>query len=148
MDHFMSYDKTMIYTLDEIEKVALDIMALRSQCAIFTFTGSLGAGKTTLIQHCLRLAGIEGVIASPTFTYVNLYTNNQDQTFYHFDLYRIATLQDFQEAGFDEYLYIANSWSFIEWPEVVMPLLEHKVCHISLEYAGADKRRAVINVVE
>ena len=143
----MADEKTLVYALGEVKQVAADIVSLRDQCAAFTFTGPLGAGKTTLIQQCLRLCGIEGVITSPTFTYVNLYTNKQDQTFYHFDLYRIATLGDFQEAGFDEYLYLPDSWSFIEWPEVIMPLLKNRVCHVALDYEGLDKRKVVIKVI-
>ena len=136
----MKEKNTIIYTNDEVSKVAQQLIVLRQTCAIFTLTGSLGAGKTTLVREMLRLCGVEGSITSPTFTYVNLYANKQEQTFYHFDCYRITELDQFIQAGFDEYLYLPDSWCFIEWPEMIMPLLTNKACHISIDYHGIDKR--------
>src|SRR5260221_5610480 len=121
---------------------------------IFACIGPLGAGKTTTIKALLRSCGVTGTITSPTFTYVNEYTNDQGEHFYHFDLYRIGSMQEFQDQGFDEYLYQPalrsslsaealceggsvvgpNSWSFIEWPEVIKPLLTHNVCFVNFDY--------------
>ncbi len=137
----MEKETTLIYGLDELDTVAQHIIGLFNGCQVFAITGSLGAGKTTLVQRILRQAGVEGVIMSPTFTYVNRYTNNKGQTFYHFDCYRIGSLNEFIQLGFDEYLYQPHSWSFIEWPEVVSPLLKHKACTIALEYYTDDKRK-------
>ena len=87
-------------------------------------------------------------ITSPTFTYVNRYKNESDQTFYHFDCYRLGSLDDFVLAGFDEYLYEPNSWSFIELPEVVMPLLKKNVCHVVIEHKGPESRQFAISFSE
>ncbi len=95
----------------------------------------------------LRDCGVVEPITSPTFAYVNSYTNAQDDTFNHFDLYRIATVADFVQAGFDELLYVPHSWSFIEWPEVIAPLLTKRVCHVTIEYIDADRRRITWNVI-
>lgn len=123
-------------------KAILDSMHCFS---VFTFTGPLGAGKTTLVQSVLKACGVKEVIASPTFTYVNIYTNAQGQTFYHFDLYRITTVEEFLSLGFDEYLYQANSWAFIEWPEVIKSLLTHDVCHVDIDYYdGLAKRKLIM----
>lgn len=133
--------KTCIeYNVDQIKDVAQALALLRKTCAIFTFTGSLGAGKTTLVQALLKECGIVGPITSPTFTYFNVYENSQGQKFYHFDCYRLTSLDDFLQAGFDEYLYQPNSWVFIEWPELIMPLLTHDCCHIAIEYKNEYKR--------
>ena len=131
----------IVYSLDQIPDVAKKLIALMPQCAVFTFTGPLGAGKTSLVREMLRQLGIKGAVASPTFTYVNRYENDQGQTFYHFDLYRIEDKEDFIAAGFDEYLYQPNSWVFIEWPEPVMPLVDKKVCHVKIDYAGASPKK-------
>ncbi len=124
----------IIYSLETIDIPVNALYTLMPQCAVFTFTGNLGAGKTTLVQHLLRRCGVQEVITSPTFTYVNTYTNAQGQTFYHFDLYRMHSLNDFLDVGFDEYLYAPQSWAFIEWPEILTPLLKHKVCHNHIDY--------------
>lgn len=133
-------EQRMTYTLDQIDMVVDTLYACMASCHIMTFTGPLGAGKTTIIRELLRKCGVKGLITSPTFTYVNLYTNDQGQTFYHFDLYRIQSLDDFAHAGFDEYLYQPNSRCFIEWPAVIEPLLGEKVCRVSIDYDGPDAR--------
>lgn len=137
--------KEIIYSKDQIEQIAQELITLMKDCKIFTFNGPLGAGKTTLIRQMLQQMGVAQPVTSPTFTYVNLYENPQGQLFYHFDLYRIESLDSFMSAGFDEYLYAPHSWAFIEWPEVIMPLLTHNVCQCDIEYHD-QKRIIKINV--
>jgi tRNA threonylcarbamoyladenosine biosynthesis protein TsaE len=129
-------EKTVIYGLPEVPTVAEQLAKKLQTCLVMTFTGSLGAGKTTLIRELLHQMGVQEPITSPTFNYVNVYTNKEGQKFYHFDLYRIASLDDFCAAGFDEYLYQPNSSVLIEWPELIMPLLTHDVCHVDIDYSG------------
>lgn len=136
------------YALDQVQEIARLIASLRDQSVIFTFVGSLGAGKTTLVRAILKECGVSSPITSPTFTYVNIYENIQGQTFYHFDCYRLSCVDDFVQAGFDEYLYQSNSWSFIEWPEIIEPLINHKVCRIVLEYKNENERIICYRVEE
>lgn len=135
----MDQQKTIIYGLQDVPSVAQLLMKKLQTCRVMTFTGSLGAGKTTLIRELLHQRGISEPVTSPTFNYVNVYTNKNGQKFYHFDLYRITNLDDFCSAGFDEYLYQPQSWAMIEWPGTVMPLLTHDVCHILLEYSDSKR---------
>jgi tRNA threonylcarbamoyladenosine biosynthesis protein TsaE len=127
------------YTLDTLDTMVTRLTGLKSHCSIFTFSGPLGAGKTTLIKRLLAHWGVTELVTSPTFTYVALYRVG-DFTFYHFDLYRLKTLSEFMEAGFDEYLYEPKSVSLIEWPGIIEPLLTHKVCKISLDYSSQTER--------
>lgn len=136
----MKSEKEITYSLDEIDSVAAYLNELRKNHAIFTFTGSLGAGKTTLIRTMLAAAGVSGPVTSPTFTYMHKYENAQGEVFYHFDLYRMKSLDEFMYAGFDEYLYVPGAVAFIEWPEIIMPLLKSGVCHCSIEYVGSERR--------
>ncbi len=126
--------KEFVYTLQEHDAVVQELKKLMATYQVFACVGPLGAGKTTTIKALLRSCGITVPVTSPTFTYVNEYKNNIGESFYHFDLYRIASAQDFQHNGFDEYLYQSNSWAFIEWPEVIKPLLTYSVCWISFDY--------------
>jgi len=130
----------IIFGEDEIDEVVDFLQNKLKECKIMAFSGPLGAGKTTLIRSLLRKLGITEPITSPTFIYVNRYKNDQNQLFYHFDLYRIESVSDFLEAGFDEYFEQPNSWVFIEWPEVIMPLLKDNVCLIKLDYHD-EKRK-------
>lgn len=127
------------YTLDDIGPVVDSLLELVSSTSVVGLTGSLGAGKTTLVQQLLRRCGVTQEIASPTFSYVHTYRVGE-QLFHHFDLYRLKTMDDFIQAGFDEYLYQPDSKVFIEWPEIIMPLLTHDACVIALEYVSADER--------
>ena len=124
----------LIYTHDERDKAVELLNQQRDRCKVYAFTGTLGAGKTTLIRELLTTWGVTEPVTSPTFNYVNAYKNGRSETFYHFDLYRIGSEQEFRAQGFDEYLYDSNSWALIEWPEVIMPLLDHAVCFVSLEH--------------
>jgi len=131
---------TLIYSLDEVDFAARELRSLMPFCSVFTFVGMLGAGKTTLIQALFRQCGIDAVIQSPTFTYLVPYINQDEQRFYHFDLYRLKDGKEFVDAGFSEYLYQPESWAFIEWPEIIMPVLKKSVCHVSLDYLGEEQR--------
>lgn len=136
--------KKIIYSLDDHEVVIQELKKLMSTVQVFAFNGPLGAGKTTTIKALLRSCGVTDVITSPTFTYVNEYKNNQGEHFYHFDLYRIGSIEEFQAQGFDEYLYQLGSWAFIEWPEVIKPLLTHNVCWVTFDYHDDPEKRVVI----
>lgn len=144
----MEDEQRLIYGVDEVDKAAAWVVAQFDRCAVVTLTGTLGAGKTTLMQAILRRCGIEEPITSPTFTYVNEYRNKQGTLFYHFDLYRLSGLEEFLGLGFEEYLYKKKCWTFIEWPEVVMPLLTHRVCHITLDYYELDKRVLCAQIID
>lgn len=130
----------LIYRFEEINKAVELLLGYFDKCSVFTFVGDLGAGKTTLIKMLLKEVGVKDIITSPTFAYMCKYKNSKDQYFYHFDLYRMHSADEFFNAGFDELLYRPNSWSFIEWPEIIIPYLKEKICTISIEHFDEDKR--------
>ena len=144
---------TIIYRLEDIDNlITQTLQPLQANKTIFTLTGPLGVGKTTLLKRWLAANGVTQDITSPTFTYVNVYTNQNAQTFFHFDLYRITTEQQFVMAGFQEYIEQPDSWSFIEWPGVIEKLLcapgmVDRVCHLELSYDQDDfsVRKMTIN---
>lgn len=146
----MKINKMLEYNLDQIPEIISLLSTLLTKCRVITFTGPLGAGKTTLVQSLLRAQGITDVITSPTFTYVNVYKNEQGKIFYHFDLYRINSVEEFLALGFEEYLYAPDSWALIEWPAVITSLLNREVCNITLDYEHdhIEKRRIEIECIQ
>ncbi len=136
------------FSLQDLEAMAQALYRLKDRCKIYAFKGTLGAGKTTLAQRLLRQFGVQGVITSPTFTYVNVYTTAEGSVLYHFDLYRINSVDAFIMSGFNEYLYQPNSWAIIEWPEVIAPLIDHQVCDIDLLYMDETTRQIKVKVVD
>lgn len=128
------------YTLDDLPLAARTLHNLMARSSVIAITGAIGAGKTTLVQSLLEHCGVESVVQSPTFTYLSIYTNPSDWRFYHFDLYRMRSLQEFVEAGFHEYLYEPQSFAIIEWPEIIMPILTKRVCFVDIDYVSEDSR--------
>lgn len=135
-----------IYVFNDIKAVVKELAVLVQDKNIITFTGPLGAGKTTIIRELLRLWGIERGVTSPTFTYMNQYIAADGSKIFHFDLYRLATIDEFINLGFDEYLYQDNTIVLIEWPEIITSLLTHSVCHIQLDYDSEDSQKRTIKV--
>ena len=135
------------YTLDKIEPVALFIVKQLLRYRHITFEGPLGAGKTTLIKQIGKQLGIpEDAITSPTFAYVQIYQASQGFKVYHFDLYRVGTIDSFIELGFDEYLNDPNGICLIEWPEVIKPLLTSTWVKVMIDYDGIEKRKITITI--
>jgi tRNA threonylcarbamoyladenosine biosynthesis protein TsaE len=122
------------------------LLPLANTYRIFTFEGPLGAGKTTLIKEFLRQNGVTSLVTSPTFGYFNTYQGN-NRTFYHFDVYRISSVDEFIHAGFEEYLHQPDAIVLIEWPAIIAPLLKDpriasKTCSLTFSYdPSAPQRR-------
>ena len=88
----------------------------------------------------LQKMGVAQPVSSPTFSYINVYDLPSGKKVYHFDLYRLSRLQQFYDAGFDEYMQDEQALIFIEWPAVLEKELQGKVCTIYIEYISADQR--------
>jgi tRNA threonylcarbamoyladenosine biosynthesis protein TsaE len=140
------------FGLKELDTVVKDnILPLLKKYSIFTFTGPLGAGKTTLIRSIFRQSGIADVISSPTFGYVNTYVASDGTVYNHFDLYRINSIEEFVKLGFEEYLSKSGCINFVEWPEVIQALLVNtdlktSVCDIALGYVHNDLSRRALKI--
>jgi tRNA threonylcarbamoyladenosine biosynthesis protein TsaE len=140
--------KQFYFSYETLDSVVQEIKQISDNREILTFTGPLGAGKTTLIKNLLEEYGVnQNEVTSPTFSYVNIYYNGQGMAFYHFDLYRLHTPDEFISLGFDEYLYQPNSKIFIEWPAPILPLIKKdKACHITLDY-GSNSNERIIQII-
>lgn len=99
--------------------------------------GELGAGKTTFVRGCLRAAGFQGAVKSPTFTLVEEYSL-ADRALFHFDLYRLNDPEELEWMGMRDYLRPEAS-CFIEWPERGGALLPAPDLDIRLGIAGTGR---------
>ncbi len=125
---------------DTLIDVASDLLShLGDEVRVVLFTGDLGAGKTSLIQEICRKLGCEDNVTSPTFSLINEYTAGS-QTIYHIDLYRLETIDEAIHIGIEDYLYAGN-WCFIEWPELVMPMIQLPYAQVNIEIESATSRK-------
>lgn len=108
--------------------------------------GNLGAGKTTLVRGVLRGLGYAGKVKSPTYTLVELYKVS-NLYLYHFDFYRFADPEEWEEAGFREY-FGAESVCLVEWPEKAGDLLPAPDLEIRLEIEQEGRRIVVAAMTE
>lgn len=127
-----------VVSVHQLKDVATEIVQKSEEIKIFTFTGDLGAGKTSLIKAICEVLGVKEIVSSPTFSIVNEYRLINDEPVYHFDFYRLNAVKQLHEIGIDEYLF-SGSYCLIEWPEILANMLPERHCAISLVINGADR---------
>ena len=110
-----------IDNISSIRRVAQELLAFSDDNKCIVFIGEIGAGKTTLITAMCQLLEISDVATSPTFSIVNAY-EGKNNSVYHMDLYRLNDIEEAFGIGIEEYLDSSN-YCFIEWPEIIEPLL-------------------------
>ena len=129
----------LCHTQDKLPDVARAIIDEDAACRIFLFTGHLGAGKTALIREMCRVLGYEEEVTSPTFSIVNEYAL-VDNILYHMDLYRLNRLEEALDIGMEDYLF-SGYYCFIEWPDVILPLIQDAYCRISITVLQDQTRK-------
>lgn len=108
---------------------------------IICFYGPMGTGKTTLIKAMLENLGATDVGHSPTFGLVNEYHDTRGKLLaYHFDFYRINSLEEALDIGLEAYLD-SNAYILIEWPGRIEPLLPTNHRKVSLQFIDENTRR-------
>lgn len=108
------------YEINEVEQVAKQLIE-NVKTKTILFYGDVGAGKTTLIKSIVKVLGSVDEVSSPTFSIVNEY-KLKDEKIFHFDLYRINDTEEVYNFGIEDYLE-SDFWKFIEWPELIKPIL-------------------------
>lgn len=110
--------------LEETSKKLADLIK-EGDYNIILMSGKMGAGKTTLIKSiCLELEVFDNV-TSPTFALINQYSTQSGEDIYHFDIYRINSIDEVIDLGYEEYFYSGNI-CFIEWHEKMAELIPEK----------------------
>lgn len=110
---------------------------------VVVLTGDLGSGKTKLTEGILTRFGLENEISSPTFTIVNeYYTENLN--LYHFDVYRLADIDEFYAIGGEE--YFEKGASIIEWGELIEEALPQDYVKINFSRDLENENLRKINI--
>ena len=130
----------LIYKLSELEK-ASNFVLKNVNHDIILITGEVGTGKTTLIKEYCKLIGVEEIVNSPTYTLINEYQNKRGKIV-HMDLYRVKDINEINELGLFEYL--ENNIVIIEWPEIILKMIDIKYSLINITFINEKERKLSI----
>jgi tRNA threonylcarbamoyladenosine biosynthesis protein TsaE len=119
-------------SLSQLDELATTILTTHPNHRIFSFSGEMGAGKTTLIKALCKCLGIQNIPSSPTFAIVNEYWTPQNEPVYHFDFYRIERPEEAVAIGLFEYLD-SGHYCFMAWAEKIEAILDEEPVKITIE---------------
>ena len=101
--------------------------------------GTLGAGKTRLVQAIAEALGVERrSVVSPTFVLVQEHRGRR--TVYHIDAYRLRDEDEFLALGPEEF-FESDGLVLIEWADRVESCLPKDRVEIHIEVTGPQSRR-------
>jgi tRNA threonylcarbamoyladenosine biosynthesis protein TsaE len=109
---------------------------------VVSVAGDLGAGKTVFARGVARALGVREPVVSPSFTIVREYGGRVPLV--HVDVYRIGTIQELHDLGFEEVLR-DDAVTLVEWGDVIDALLPRERLDVRLELApdAAEDERVV-----
>jgi tRNA threonylcarbamoyladenosine biosynthesis protein TsaE len=133
----------VIDSLSDLPKVAQTVLESLDGRSVVAFFAPMGAGKTTLISAIMEYTGSNDTVTSPTFALVNQYYTANREAVYHFDFYRIDSLSEAFDMGYEEYFY-SGDLCLVEWPEKIEPLLPEDTMVVRIEIINDHSRRFII----
>lgn len=110
-------------TINKLDETARSLIQSITQQTLWCFEGEMGAGKTTFIKVICKELGVTGEVTSPTFSLVNEYRTASGDTVYHFDFYRIRSIEEVYDIGYEDY-FDSGHICLIEWPSNIASILE------------------------
>ncbi len=133
------------YSEEETKNIAKQIAKKMNKTGIIVLSGELGAGKTKFTEGFLSNFGLEKEISSPTFTIVNEY-KNEKATIYHFDVYRLADIDEFYAIGGEE--YFSKGICIIEWGEIIEQALTEHYIKIDIQKDEKNLEKRILHIEE
>lgn len=131
-----------IKSVEELSQVSDLLINWREKSNIVAFYGTMGAGKTTLIKNLCKKMGVTDEVNSPTFALVNEYQTDNMDSIFHFDFYRIKSLEEVFDIGYEDYFY-GGSLCLLEWPELIDPLMPEHFIKVEIRHGDTDVSRIV-----
>ncbi len=125
---------------DETRAIGAGIARLLRAGDVVLLVGSLGAGKTTLVQGIVAAIGGDETATSPTFTLAHSYATTPPVT--HIDLWRLEHLQEVVDLALDEVLD-AGGVILAEWGEAAEPLYGADALVVRLGWGTTDDERTI-----
>ena len=136
-----------IPSIESLPQAAKEFAALMGDETVYAFRGEMGAGKTTFIRELCRALGVEDDLAnSPSFSIINEYRSDKTaELIYHFDLYRLESVDDALEIGVEDY-FDSGALCLLEWPERIEPLLPDDTVTVNVNVNPATSRTMTADI--
>lgn len=138
------------YAQDNIAAAAKRLLNAAADLRVWTFSGPLGAGKTTLVSALCRRLGITDAVSSPTFALINEYAlpagTGPYQSLLHMDWYRVAGAEEALQSGLEDALYRSDARVWLEWPARAPELLQG-LPHAELVLEVLDEQERLVTVI-
>lgn len=131
-----------MHSKEETMKFGYKVANLLPSGSVLTFTGDLGAGKTTFVRGLAEGLGIKETVQSPTFNIMKIYLKG-NRPLIHIDAYRLADIDT--DIGLDEYIGYETGITVIEWPEFIKKLIPNSSIEITILNKGGDDRSITIS---
>lgn len=130
-------------SIDDTDRLGEALAAVLPPGTTISLIGTLGAGKTRLVQAAATALGNDpDAITSPTFVLLNEYTAGR-RPVYHFDAYRLKDDDDFLNLGPDEY-FEGEGLTFVEWGDLVAACLPTETITLTIEPLDGEARQVTI----
>ena len=133
--------KFVTHSAAETERVGEKFARMLRPGNVVAFIGGLGAGKTAFVRGMARTLSPDADVSSPTFALVNDYGGKIP--FWHFDMYRIRTIEDLYSTGFFDYLEM-NGILAVEWSENIENALPADTIFVRIVVDGENDRTILI----
>ncbi len=127
----------------ETEELGERLAAHLKSGDVIAYEGGLGMGKTAFTRGLARGLGDDTQVSSPTFALVHEYFGCKP-TLYHFDMYRVSTIDDLYSTGFFDYLE-TDAVLAVEWSENITEALPDNTIFVRFERDGENSRNITID---
>jgi tRNA threonylcarbamoyladenosine biosynthesis protein TsaE len=138
--------KITINSPQEMARLAAKVAKLSGPGTVIALSGDLGAGKTTFTQSFVRARGIKDDVTSPTFVLMNVY--GAKEKVYHFDFYRLGSIDDLEVIGAEEFIPAADGITLIEWADKVPEILPANKISLRIKVLGDTEREVLLEGLE
>ncbi len=129
-----------ISTITQLREATFKFVSAMGDKKVFALYGKMGVGKTTFTKAVCEELGVSDVVNSPSFSIVNEYKTSQGNPIYHFDFYRIRQVSEALDIGCQDY-FASGNLCFIEWPEMIEPLLPPDAVKVTIEEMTDGSRK-------
>ncbi|MDM8534688.1 tRNA (adenosine(37)-N6)-threonylcarbamoyltransferase complex ATPase subunit type 1 TsaE [Clostridiaceae bacterium HSG29] len=125
---------------NDTKRLAKEISNIVKAGDVICLDGDLGAGKTTFTKYLCEDLGVKGYVNSPSYSIVNEYDG--DVKINHFDVYRIFSVDELYEIGYEEY-FNNTSICIVEWAKKIEELIPDNSIWMNITLGNSFDERII-----